>query len=76
MVHAFIMVKTAAGKSESLLSAIRGLANITEAHIIAGDYDLIVEVDAEEIYDILHTSSSEIQGFDGVVETKTYISLD
>ncbi|PSQ27258.1 ArsR family transcriptional regulator [Halobacteriales archaeon QS_9_68_17] len=75
MVHAFIMVKTAAGKSENLLATIRELGRIHEAHIVAGDYDIITEVDAEEVYDVLHTASSEIQGFDGVADTKTYISM-
>ena len=75
MVHAFIMVKTAAGQSEDLLAAIRELGRIHEAHIVAGDYDIITEVDAEEVYEILHTASSEIQGFDGVADTKTYISM-
>ena len=75
MVHAFIMVKTAAGKSEDLLAAIRELGRVDEAHIVAGDYDIITEVDAEEVYEILHTASSEIQGLDGVADTKTYISM-
>ncbi|WP_135821194.1 Lrp/AsnC family transcriptional regulator [Halostella litorea] len=75
MVHAFIMVKTAAGKSEDLLDAVRGLGQVDEAHIVAGDYDLITEVDVDEVYDVLHTASSSIQGLDGVADTKTYISM-
>ena len=75
MVHAFILVKTAAGKSETLLASVRELAIATEAHIIAGDYDLIVEVDAEVVYDILQAASTTIQEMEGVLETKTYISM-
>lgn len=76
MVHAFIMVKTGAGESEQLLDPIRDLAGIREAHIVAGAYDIIAEVDTPEVYDVLETSSSGIQGLQGVSETKTYISLD
>lgn len=76
MVHAFIMVKTAAGKSEDLLADVRGLDGVEEAHIVAGEFDLIVEVAAEEVYEILHTASSEIQDFGGVSDTKTYIALE
>ncbi|WP_121820616.1 Lrp/AsnC family transcriptional regulator [Halostella salina] len=75
MVHAFIMVKTAAGQSEELLAAVRELGQVDEAHIVAGDYDLITEVDVEEVYDVLHTASSGIQKLDGVADTKTYISM-
>jgi len=76
MVHAFIMVKTAAGESEELLAAVRELGQVDEAHIVAGDYDLITEVDVEEVYDVLHTASSGIQKLDGVADTKTYISME
>lgn len=76
MVHAFIMVKTAAGKSEGLLESVRDLEAVSDAHIVAGDYDIIVEIDAAEVYDILQSVSSELQGLEGVTETKTYIAMD
>ncbi|EMA29215.1 Lrp/AsnC family transcriptional regulator [Halobiforma nitratireducens] len=76
MVHAFIMVKTTAGKSEGLLADIGALENVAEAHIVAGDYDIIAEVDAPEVYDILETVSSNMQSLEGVTETKTYIAMD
>lgn len=76
MVHAFIMVKTAAGKSEGLLADVRGLEPVVDAHIVAGNYDIIAEVTADEVYDVLETVSSGIQGFGGVTDTKTYIAMD
>ena len=76
MVHAFIMVKTGTGESEQLLEPVRGLADVSEAHIVAGAYDIVVEVDVDKVYDALKTASSRIQGLQGVVDTKTYISLD
>ena len=76
MVHAFVMVKTAAGKAEAMVDAAREIGTISEAHIVAGDYDIIAEVETEEVYDVLHTASSELQNLDGVENTKTYISLD
>lgn len=75
MVHAFIMVKTAAGKSEGLLAEINGLESVADAHIVAGNYDIIAEVDVPEIYDVLQAVSSSIQGLDGVINTKTYIAM-
>ncbi|WP_267640775.1 Lrp/AsnC ligand binding domain-containing protein [Haloarchaeobius amylolyticus] len=75
MVHAFIMVKTAAGKSEELLDSIRSLGAVGEAHIVAGNFDIITEVDTEEVYDVLHTVVGELQKLDGIADTKTYICL-
>jgi DNA-binding Lrp family transcriptional regulator len=76
MVHAFVMVKTEAGDSERLVDAVRGLEDVLEAHIVAGSWDVVAEVDAAEMHEILKTASREIQGLRGVVDTKTYISID
>jgi DNA-binding Lrp family transcriptional regulator len=76
MVHAFIMVKTGAGESEKLLDPVRGVEAVTEAHIVAGAYDIIAEVDADAVYEVLQAASSGIQGLDGVTDTKTYIAMD
>ena len=76
MVNAFVMIETGVGESEVLIEAIRGLDRVTEAHVVAGAYDIIAEVETSEVYDILQTASSELQSFDGVVDTKTYIALD
>ena len=70
------MVKTAAGRSGDVLDAVHGLDRVSEAHVVAGDYDVIVEADADEVYDVLHAASSDISGLDGVADTKTYMAID
>lgn len=76
MVHAIIMIKTDAGTSEAVVSEIRSLGNVAEAHIVAGEFDVIAEVDVGEVYEVLETVSGEIQGVDSVDDTRTYISLE
>ncbi|QPV64326.1 Lrp/AsnC ligand binding domain-containing protein [Halosimplex litoreum] len=76
MVRAFIMVKTAAGKSEQLLDSIRGIDGVEEAHIVAGQYDIIVEATGEEVYDLMHGVATRLRDLGGVADTKTYICLD
>jgi len=76
MVHAFAMVKTDVAASESLLADIRELPAVAEAHIVAGAYDLIVELTADEVYAVLQATTTDIQSLDGILETKTYISLE
>jgi DNA-binding Lrp family transcriptional regulator len=76
MVHAFIMIKTGAGESEQLLGPIRDLPSITEAHIVAGAYDLIAEADADEVYEVMRTAAGGVQGLQGVTDTRTYLALD
>lgn len=76
MVRAYIMVKTAAGKSEELLTETRELSGIDEAHIVAGKYDIIVEAQGEEVYDVMHSVATDIRDLDGVADTRTYICLE
>jgi DNA-binding Lrp family transcriptional regulator len=76
MVRAFIMVKTAAGKSENLLEGTRSIEGISEAHIVAGEYDIIAEASADEIYDLMHSVATDIRELDGVSDTRTYICME
>jgi DNA-binding Lrp family transcriptional regulator len=76
MVHALIMVETGTAQSTEILESIRALDGVTEAHVVAGDYDVIVEFDGDEVYDVLETASSRIQGIEGVADTRTYVALE
>ena len=76
MVDAFVMLRTGAGRSEDVVTAVREVEGVTEAHIVAGEFDVMAEVTAEEVYDVLKTASTSMQELDGVTETRTYIALD
>ena len=69
MVRAFIMVKTAAGKSADLQNRIREMDAVLDANVVAGQYDIIVEAEAEEVYDVIHTVATNVRELDGVVDT-------
>ncbi|MFB6103534.1 MAG: Lrp/AsnC family transcriptional regulator [Halobacteriaceae archaeon] len=75
MVQGFVMVKTGAGRSEAVREELVGIEGVEEAHVVAGNFDIIVEVAGGEVYDILHAVVAEVQALDGVTDTKTYISL-
>ena len=76
MVRAFIMVKTTAGKSAELRENIADVEGVTEAHVVAGQYDLVVEATGEEVYDVIHNVATDVRALDGVVDTRTYICLE
>jgi DNA-binding Lrp family transcriptional regulator len=59
-----------------LLERVLGLDRVLEGHVVAGDYDIIVEVEGDEVYDLLAAVSTELQEIEGVVDTRTYVSLD
>lgn len=76
MVYAFVLLKTGAGTSPEVTTSLLELDGVLEAHVVAGTYDVIVEVEAEEVYDILDLVSNTIQSIDGVLDSKTYITLE
>ncbi|ERG98575.1 MAG: transcriptional regulator [Haloquadratum sp. J07HQX50] len=75
MVHAFVMIKTSATDIEPLQNTIENVGPVTQAHIVAGDYDVIAQADADTVYNILDAAASGIRSIDGVVDTKTYIAI-
>lgn len=75
MVKAYIMVVTAAGTTHEILPEIADIAGVTEANGVAGDYDIVVEIEAEDPSTLLPTITGELQGIEGVQTTRTYVTL-
>ena len=76
MVKAFIMVKAGSGEAEALSNAIGTLNHVTEVNVVAGDFDLIVEAEADAVYDVINAAATEIRGLADVDDTKTYVCLE
>jgi DNA-binding Lrp family transcriptional regulator len=76
MVRAFIMVKTAAGESATLRDRITEMEAVLEAHVVAGQYDVIVEASGSEVYEVIYTVATDLTDLDGVVDTRTYVCLE
>lgn len=75
MVHAVIMIRTGPGTSEDVRGAISELEGVVDVHVVAGDFDVVAELEEEAVHDVLQTATTAIQGIDGVEETKTYVAL-
>ncbi|MGZ0746601.1 MULTISPECIES: Lrp/AsnC ligand binding domain-containing protein [unclassified Haloparvum] len=76
MVSAYVLVDADVGVATDLQARLRDLDTVTDGHVVAGDWDVILEVTGEEVYDVLSMVTDEIQALDGVVDTKTYVSLE
>lgn len=76
MVRAFAAIDVAAGVEEDLCRAIREIEGVVEAHLVAGDFDLIAEVETADVRDVLSTITRDIRPLEGVGTTRTYICLE
>lgn len=76
MATAFIMIQTAAGKSAVLQDQIAEMNAVNTAHVVAGQYDIIVEAEGDDVYTVIQTVATDIHELDGIVDTRTYICLE
>jgi DNA-binding Lrp family transcriptional regulator len=75
MVTAYILVKANTGEADRLLNAVSDLDGVVEAHLVAGDVDLIAKVDVDSPADVKEIAANGIQKTAGVEDTETYISM-
>lgn len=76
MVHAFVFVESTVGDVGKLPALLREIQGVTEAHVVAGDRDVVVEMEADAVYDVLATVTDEIRPLDGIDRTRTYVALE
>ena len=76
MVTAYVMVKANTGEADRLKTEIMGLDGVVDAHIVAGDVDIIAKLDVDSTADVKAIAADGIQNVEGVEDTQTYIAMD
>ena len=76
MVTAYIMIKANTGDADRLREEIEAVEGVLEAHIVAGDVDVIAKVQVDSPAAVKDVAATHIQGIDGVESTQTYIAMD
>lgn len=76
MVIAYVLIKANTSEADRLLDDISALEDVLDAHVVAGDVDLISKVEVETPQDVKDIVANRIQSMDGVENTETYISME
>ncbi len=76
MVVAYVMVKAHTGDADRLKSEIQDIDGVVEAHIVAGDVDLIAKVEVDSPGEVKDIAATQIQEIDGIEDTQTYIAME
>lgn len=76
MVTAYVMVKANTGEADRLRNAIEAIDGVGEAHIVAGDVDIIAKLGVDSPAQVKEIAADAIQGISGVEDTRTYIAMD
>jgi DNA-binding Lrp family transcriptional regulator len=70
------MVKAHTGEADRLKTDIEAVDGVVDAHIVAGDIDLIAKVVVDSPAQVKDVAATHIQAIDGVEDTQTYIAMD
>jgi DNA-binding Lrp family transcriptional regulator len=76
MVTAYVLVKANTGEADRLHREVSAVDGVVDAHIVAGDVDLIAKVDVGSPGEVKEVAASGFQSIDGVESTETYIGMD
>jgi DNA-binding Lrp family transcriptional regulator len=71
VIEAYVLIQTRIGKLGSVASEASRIERVATAAVIAGPYDMIVRVAAEDVDSLGKLVISKIQVIDGVTRTLT-----
>jgi DNA-binding Lrp family transcriptional regulator len=76
MTDAFVHVHVDQGVAREAASEIGALDNVANAHLVTGDYDIVVQLDLGDTDEIPDVVAREIHGVTGVLDTVTNVAFD
>lgn len=76
MVTAYVMIKANTGEADRLQRAVADIEGVINAHVVAGDVDVIAKLDVPDPAAVKRVAADEIQRVDGVEDTQTYVAME
>jgi DNA-binding Lrp family transcriptional regulator len=74
-VKAYVLIIAEPGKTRSVVDSIRGTPGVVESHEVMGPYDIVAEIEAENLTDIPPILSDRIRRIDGVESTTSLVTF-
>lgn len=75
MVSAFVLINVEDRKVTELLDKLNKIDGVKEVHLVAGEYDMVAMVKAEDNDELSKLLTDNIIHIPGIKRTKTLISL-
>lgn len=73
---AFVLIKIRAGDVKDVVSSLRKIEAVKEAHMTFGPYDAVAVVEANDVARMGSITATEIQPIPGVEQTLTCLAVD
>lgn len=73
---AYVLIKIRAGEVKEVVSNLRKLPTVKEAHMTFGPYDAVAEVETNDFAALGQVTALQIQPIPGVEQTLTCLTVD
>jgi len=73
---AYVMIKIRAGEVKAVVSQLRKMEGVVEAHMTFGPYDAVAVIEVADISRLGAITASEIQPIPGIEQTLTCLAVD
>jgi DNA-binding Lrp family transcriptional regulator len=74
-VKAYVLVVTDPGKTRRVVGAMRDVPGIIELHEVMGPYDIVAEIEVENLQEIPPILGEKIRGIEGIESTTSLVTL-
>lgn len=74
-IRAYLLIETAAGKSDEVLTALRDMAETIQADKVTGPYDVICVLKLQELNDLGTVVKERIHPIGGITRTMSCVSF-
>jgi len=75
-VTAYLFVECASGRLKDVLTKLKRVAGVRDAHVVTGNYDIIALVEAQDLRALSDAILSKIQAIPGVYMTTTNVAVE
>jgi DNA-binding Lrp family transcriptional regulator len=75
MVRAYVLISTSPGRAMDVVSQMAGQGGIIQSDAITGEYDVIAQVEAQDVAGVGALIVEKIQRIEGVFKTVTCLAV-
>jgi DNA-binding Lrp family transcriptional regulator len=75
MVKAYVLIVANPGSTKSVYTALREIAGVVECHEVMGPYDIVVEVEVDDLADVPPILSDKIRVIPGIESTTSLVTF-
>jgi DNA-binding Lrp family transcriptional regulator len=75
MIKAYVLVVSNPGATKAVFSALHDVKGVVECHEVMGPYDIVAEIEVEDLSDIPGILSDKIRTIPGVESTTSLVTF-